>query len=73
MNDDIKKLIDSDNIVITIHNYKGQNIIYSMPEDGIVEIWKSQIVTGQNAGAYNQVGIEITCSNGIEIIEEDLY
>ena len=44
-----------------------------MPEDGIVEIWKSQIVTGQNAGAYNQVGIEITCSNGIEIIEEDLY
>lgn len=72
MNNEIKELINSDNIVITIHNYKGQNIIYSMPEDGIINLYKTTMVTGKNAGKVTNIEIGVACSDGIDIIEEGL-
>lgn len=59
-------------ITITISNYRGQKVTYTMPENAVINAWSAMIVDGDEAGTISQIGIEVNCSDGIEIDKEDL-
>ncbi len=63
---------DNDMITITIDNYKDGKIIYKMPENAIINLFKATMMTGKNAGNVTNIEISVACSDGIEIIEEGL-
>lgn len=60
-------------ITITISNYRGQKVIYTMPENAVINTWSAVIVEGDEAGTISQIGIEVNCPDGIEIEKEDLF
>ena len=59
-------------ITIIISNYRGQKVTYTMPENAVIHAWSAVIVDGDEAGTISQIGIEVNCSDGIEIEKEDL-
>lgn len=59
-------------ITVVINNYDGKKVTYQMPEDSLVETCKTQIIRGKNEGMVTQVEINLVCTSGIKIIEEDL-
>lgn len=63
---------DSDMITITIDNYKNGKIVYKMPENAIVNLYKATMIAGKNAGKVTNIEISINCKDGIEVIEEGL-
>lgn len=58
------------NIKITIDNYKGKQLVFQAPEDALVEWWNSRVLRGDNEGKIVRIGIEMTCLEGIDFIEE---
>lgn len=63
---------DNDMITITIDNYRDGKVVYKMPENAVINLFKATMMTGKNAGKITNIEISIACSDGIKIIEEGL-
>lgn len=59
-------------ITITISNYRGQKVTYTMSDTAVINTWSAMIVDGDKADTISQIGIEVNCPDGIEIEKEDL-
>lgn len=64
--------MNEDYITIIINNYHGKQITYTIPNDGIVEISRSHHVVDGEIGKLTYVNLEIACTDGIEVEEQDI-
>ena len=64
--------MEEKNIIITIENYHGKQITYTIPQDGIVTISKSHHTIDEEIGELTYVNLEIACTDGIEVEEQDI-
>lgn len=60
-------------ITITIDNYKGQKLTFTVPEDAQVDIWKTKSVSGPNKSKLIEAKIYLLYNNGIDYKEEGTY
>lgn len=63
---------DNDMIIITIDNYRDGKIVYKMPENALINLYKATMIAGKNAGKVTNIEISIACSDGIDVTEEGL-
>ena len=63
--------MDKNLATITIENYDGKKIIYTMPDTANIESCRSMIINGENAGLVTYIAIEVNCPEGIDITVED--
>ena len=57
-------------IIVTIENYQGKKLTYSIPEEDTINIWTVNTLNGQQSFLSN-VNIELFGTNGIEVKEEN--
>lgn len=62
--------MDKNLITITIDNYKGKKIIFTVSSDATVDIWKIKSVSGKDKGKIIDVKVCIA-DDEIKIKEED--
>ena len=54
------------NITVTISNYKGKKITYTIPEDDTINVWTVQTFQDDKGYFLSNANIEIYGRNGIE-------
>ena len=59
-------------ITVTINNYKGKNIIYTIPEDAYIDIWITRTADSDGNQTITNANIELFNIKGINIQEEDI-
>jgi len=64
--------MDKDYITIKIENYNGKNIAYKLPSSGIVKITRSHNIVNEEVDKLTVVNLELVCSEGIEVEEEEI-
>ena len=55
-----------DKIDVTVRNYNGKDLSYSIPIDGTPEIWKTEYADGEYKGKIAQVEIKLFYDEGID-------
>lgn len=57
-------------ITVTIDNFKNKKIIYTMPDDGDINIWTVNTIDSQNNHKLTNVNLELICFDEIKVEEK---
>lgn len=59
-------------ITVTINNYEGKNLTYTMPDDGDINIWTVSTIDSQGDYKLTNVNLELVHHDEIKIEEEKI-
>lgn len=56
-------------ITVTINNYEGRNLTYTMPDDGDINIWTASTIDNQGGYRLTNVTLELVHPDEITVEE----